>query len=47
MKEFRVVTESGMEIMRASEKGCENYWDSCDGIYIDESGEHYLSIEEI
>lgn len=47
MKQYRVITEEGTEIMRASERGCESYWNSCDGIYIDENGEHYLYIEEI
>ena len=49
MKEkYRIVTEDGKEILRTETyAGCESYWNACNGIYEDESGEHYLSIEEI
>lgn len=48
MKKFRVVTETGKEIMRAeSYTACENYWNACNGIYEDENGEQYIYIEEI
>lgn len=49
MKEnYRIVTEDGKEILRTETyAGCESYWNACNGIYEDENGEHYLSIEEI
>lgn len=48
MMRFKVVTEEGKEIMKAETyKGRESYWNSCNGIYEDEDGEHYLHIEEI
>ena len=49
MKEkYRIVTEDGKEILRTETyAGCESYWNACNGIYEDESGEHYLSIAEI
>lgn len=48
MKGFRVVTETGKEIMRTeSYTACENYWNACNGIYEDENGEQYIYIEEI
>lgn len=47
MKKFRIVTEEGKEIMVAEYKGCESYWNACNGIYIDEDGEHNIYIEEI
>lgn len=47
MGNYRIITKEGKEIMRASYKGCESYWNSCNGIYEDEKGEHYIFIEEI
>ena len=49
MKEnYRIVTEDGKEILRAEAyAGCKRYYNACNGIYEDENGEHYLSIEEI
>lgn len=49
MKEkYRIVTEDGKEILRTETyAGCESYWNACNGIYEDESGEHYLSMSSI
>lgn len=47
MKEYRIITEEGIEILRANYNGCERYYDACNGIYEDEDGEHYIYIEEI
>lgn len=48
MIRFRIVTEEGKQIM-ASETyaGCERYWNMCNGVYTDESGEHCIYIEEV
>ena len=47
MKEYRIITEEGNEILRASYNWCERYYDSCNGIYEDEDCEHCIYIEEI
>ncbi|MER2108177.1 MAG: hypothetical protein ABS949_14685 [Solibacillus sp.] len=47
MANYRIVTEEGKEIMKATYEGCENYWNAYNGIYEDETGEHYICIEEI
>lgn len=48
MNKFRIITDEGKEIMTAETyKGCENYWNACNGIYEDETGEHRIYIEEI
>ena len=48
MEKFRIITEEGKEIMTAETyEGCEHYWNGCNGIYVDEDGEHYIYIEEI
>ena len=45
---YKVVTETGMEIKRTeSYEGAERFWNMCDGIYEDETGEHYLYIEDV
>lgn len=45
---FRIVTDEGKELLKSENyAGCENYWNSCNGIYEDENGEHYIFIEEI
>jgi hypothetical protein len=44
---YKIVTDEGKEIMRTETyKGCESYWNACNGIYEDENGEHYIYIEE-
>lgn len=44
---YKVVTDEGKEIMKSETyKGCESYCNSCNGIYEDENGEHYIFIEE-
>lgn len=48
MMKFRIVTEEGKEILKSETyAGCERYWNECNGIYEDESGEHRIYIEEI
>lgn len=48
MMKFRIVTEEGKEILKSETyAGCERYWNGCNGIYEDESGEHRIYIEEI
>lgn len=45
---YRIVTDEGKEIKRTETyEGCDHYWESCNGIYTDETGEHYIYIEEI
>lgn len=46
---YRIVTKEGKEIMKSETyAGCENYWNACNGIYIDDNcEEHYIYIEEI
>lgn len=45
---FRIITDDRKEILRSeSYVGCENYWNACNGIYEDETGEHYIYIEEV
>lgn len=45
---YRIITEEGKEILKSeSYTGCERYFDQCGGIYEDETGEHYIFIEEI
>lgn len=45
---YRIITEEGKEILRSeSYAGCERYFDKFGGIYEDETGEHYIFIEEI
>lgn len=46
---YRIVTDEGKEIIKSeTEAGCENYWNACNGIYIDDNGEeHYIYIEEV
>lgn len=45
---YRIITDENKEIMRAETyAGCERYWNACNGIYEDESGEHRIYIEEI
>lgn len=45
---YRIITDDGREILRSETyAGCENYWNACGGIYEDETGEHYIYIEEI
>lgn len=46
--EYRIITDDGREILRSETyAGCERYWIGCSGIYEDETGEHYIYIEEI
>ena len=47
MANYRIITEEGNEILKANYEGCESYWNACNGIYEDETGEHYIFIEEI
>ena len=45
---YKVITEENKEILRTETyAGAERYWNACGGIYEDESGEHYIYIEEV
>lgn len=45
---YRIITDERKEIKRTETyEGCNNYWEACNGIYEDETVEHYIYIEEI